>query len=81
MHINGSNDLILRSTSSKSETLNEDTNRSNNTISHVIEGGNHAGFAHYGPQMFPRPDGDRTITLEDQQKITVNLAADFLLDN
>jgi len=32
----------------------------------VIKGGNHAGFAHYGPQRFPRRDGARAITLDDQ---------------
>mmetsp|Transcript_25462 Transcript_25462/g.51372 ORF Transcript_25462/g.51372 Transcript_25462/m.51372 type:complete len:549 (+) Transcript_25462:21-1667(+) len=45
----------------------------------TIEGGNHAGCAHYGPQMYPLPDGQRTITLEEQQTQMAKLTADFLL--
>ena len=45
----------------------------------TIEGGNHAGCAHYGPQTFPVPDGNRTITLEQQQHRTAEATADFLL--
>ena len=46
----------------------------------TIEGGNHAGCAHYGPQMFPLPDGIRTITLEQQQRMMAEATVDFLLD-
>ena len=49
------------------------------TIRETIEGGNHAGCASYGPQTFPFPDGVRTIALEEQQKNTAKLTADFLL--
>mmetsp|Transcript_26133 Transcript_26133/g.48101 ORF Transcript_26133/g.48101 Transcript_26133/m.48101 type:complete len:321 (-) Transcript_26133:302-1264(-) len=45
-----------------------------------IEGGNHSGCAHYGPQMFPLPDGIRTITMEQQQRRTAEATVDFLLD-
>uniref|UniRef100_A0A7S4IVL5 Arf-GAP domain-containing protein n=1 Tax=Odontella aurita TaxID=265563 RepID=A0A7S4IVL5_9STRA len=41
-----------------------------------IKGGNHSGFAHYGPQTM---DGTRTITLDEQQKIVIKETADFLL--
>lgn len=44
----------------------------------VINGGNHAGFGHYGPQRFPFPDGERTITLDEQQEITATHIASFL---
>lgn len=43
-----------------------------------IEGGNHSGFAHYGPQIFPVKDGDRIITLDEQQTQCANITADFL---
>ena len=46
----------------------------------IIEGGNHAGCAHYGPQTYPFPDGERTITLEQQQSQTAEMTAKFLLD-
>jgi len=39
----------------------------------TVRGGNHSGFGHYGPQMFPRPDGQRTISVEEQQEQVVNL--------
>jgi hypothetical protein len=41
----------------------------------TIEGGNHAGFAHYGPQSM---DGVRTISLEDQQRQLVDYTSEFL---
>ena len=44
----------------------------------VIEGGNHAGFGHYGPQRFPKPDGERTIELEAQVERAAQLTADWL---
>ena len=48
------------------------------TIYTNIDGGNNAGFGHYGPQTFPK-DGTRSITLDDQQKITIEHTANFLL--
>jgi hypothetical protein len=44
----------------------------------ILKGGNHAGFAHYGPQRFPFPDGERKISLEDQQAQAVRHTARFL---
>ena len=44
----------------------------------VIRGGNHCGCAHYGPQTWPAGDGDRTITLDEQQRILVNNTVAFL---
>jgi hypothetical protein len=44
-----------------------------------IQGGNHAGVAHYGPQIFPMKDGEREIDLMKQQELTAKAIADFLL--
>ena len=44
-----------------------------------IEGGNHSGFGHYGPQIWPKRDNERSITLEKQQSICVKETANFLL--
>mmetsp|Transcript_17953 Transcript_17953/g.41202 ORF Transcript_17953/g.41202 Transcript_17953/m.41202 type:complete len:140 (-) Transcript_17953:310-729(-) len=41
----------------------------------TIQGGNHAGFGHYGPQD---NDGKRTISLEQQQAIFVEKIMEFL---
>ena len=46
----------------------------------TIEGGNHAGCAHYGPQTYPLVDGTRKITLEEQQSRMTQLTAKFLLE-
>jgi hypothetical protein len=46
----------------------------------TIKGGNHSGCGHYGPQMFPIPDGIRSITLDEQQLQMAEVTADFLLD-
>ena len=40
-----------------------------------IEGGNHSGFAHYGPQMYPI----RSITLDEQQDAIVAATITFLV--
>ena len=44
-----------------------------------IEGGNHSGFAHYGPQMYPINDGERSITLDEQQDAIVAATITFLV--
>jgi hypothetical protein len=49
------------------------------TITSVIAGGNHAGFGHYGPQRYPRPDGDRSISLEEQQRQVSEQTSHWLL--
>jgi len=53
--------------------------RRGHTYNVTIEGGNHAGCAHYGPQMSPFPDGIRSITLEQQQRRMAEVTGDFLL--
>jgi dienelactone hydrolase len=45
----------------------------------AIEGGNHGGFGDYPQQTYPAPDGDRTISLEEQHKQIVETTARFLL--
>jgi len=89
--INGSEDLIAKSTllsgPEKEKVFRENmppilpanTSACSRTISKTINGGNHAGCASYGPQTFPLADGVRTITMEEQQKMTAKLTADFLL--
>mmetsp|Transcript_23805 Transcript_23805/g.38788 ORF Transcript_23805/g.38788 Transcript_23805/m.38788 type:complete len:380 (-) Transcript_23805:192-1331(-) len=49
------------------------------TSLHDIEGGNHGGFGDYAKQVFPAPDGDRTISLDDMHTELVQVTADFLL--
>jgi hypothetical protein len=44
----------------------------------IIKGGNHAGFGNYGPQ---KGDGKRTISREEQWRITANLINDFIRKN
>eukprot|EP00554_Chaetoceros_debilis_P010938 CAMPEP_0194108532 /NCGR_PEP_ID=MMETSP0150-20130528/8202_1 /TAXON_ID=122233 /ORGANISM="Chaetoceros debilis, Strain MM31A-1" /LENGTH=463 /DNA_ID=CAMNT_0038797251 /DNA_START=283 /DNA_END=1674 /DNA_ORIENTATION=+ len=60
---------------------NQNHNEKNlQTHIHNIIGGNHSGFAHYGLAVFPRKDGQRTITLDDQQKECLEKSLDFILD-
>ena len=47
-------------------------------VVHVIAGGNHAGFGFYGPQKFPSADGERTISLAEQQLQVARTTADWL---
>ncbi|KAJ8604512.1 hypothetical protein CTAYLR_000920 [Chrysophaeum taylorii] len=43
----------------------------------TVKGGNHAGFAHYGPQTFPRRDGERTTTLDAQIRQAADASAEW----
>jgi hypothetical protein len=45
------------------------------TIFKMIEGGNHSGFGHYGPVP---EDGERTISLQEQQQMCASVTALFL---
>jgi hypothetical protein len=91
--VNGSNDGIISGMSKKgnaatfearmpprcsSSTDAGDGTRGQTTYV-TIEGGNHSGYAHYGPQTFPVRDGTRTITMHEQQQRTAEVTADFLL--
>jgi dienelactone hydrolase len=58
-------------------SLDESTART--TFWYDIKGGNHVGFANYGPQTFPLVDGNRTISLEDQHQQIVQVVSRFIL--
>lgn len=45
-----------------------------------IEGGNHSGFGHYGPQTFPRKDGNCVISIDRQQKQCLMRTLDFIFE-
>lgn len=45
----------------------------------IIEGGNHSGFGDYPRQTFPLPDGERTISLEQQHSQIVKHTVAFLM--
>lgn len=80
--VNASEDGIVKraSTSQKSpSSTSNDRKESKCKTTHImIEGGNHAGFGHYGPQDL---DGVRSITLEQQQAIFVEKTVEFLMAN
>ena len=45
----------------------------------VVQGGNHAGFGHYGPQAFGKQkDGIRLISLAEQQDLVLRHATAFV---
>lgn len=73
--INGSEDNLVNGLSEKQKTAFRDTFPPSTSFV-TIEGGNHSGFGHYGPQSM---DGTRTITLDEQQDIFVHNAAEFLI--
>ena len=45
---------------------------------HIIDGGNHAGFAAYGPQ---KGDGIATITKEEQMRLTAEYIKEYISKN
>ena len=51
------------------------------TTYYAIQGGNHSGFGHYGPQLFPTKENDRSITIDEQQKQCVEQTLDFILQH
>jgi predicted esterase len=56
-----------------------DDSAASTTFWYDIKGGNHAGFANYGPQYFSKPDGNRTISLEEQHQQIVQVVSRFIL--
>jgi hypothetical protein len=56
-----------------------DDSAASTTFWYEIKGGNHAGFANYGPQYFSKPDGNRTISLEEQHQQIVQVVSRFIL--
>jgi hypothetical protein len=61
--------------------MNKKTHFPSHAIQVKIVGGNHAGFGHYGPQLFPQKDGERTISLEEQHNLTVKATVSFILSS
>jgi dienelactone hydrolase len=59
------------------DSLDEST--ASTTFWYEIKGGNHAGFANYGPQFFFKVDGNRTISLEEQHQQIVQVVSRFIL--
>ena len=49
------------------------------TSVHDINGGNHGGFGDYDKQIFPCPDGERTISLDEMHTELVQVTTDFIL--
>eukprot|EP00580_Thalassiosira_gravida_P020745 CAMPEP_0201680986 /NCGR_PEP_ID=MMETSP0494-20130426/50878_1 /ASSEMBLY_ACC=CAM_ASM_000839 /TAXON_ID=420259 /ORGANISM="Thalassiosira gravida, Strain GMp14c1" /LENGTH=339 /DNA_ID=CAMNT_0048164717 /DNA_START=30 /DNA_END=1049 /DNA_ORIENTATION=+ len=72
--VNGTNDGILKHSSEQEKEAFENQ-LPEDTKFLSIEGGNHAQFAHYGPQSM---DGEATISMEEQQKILVETTSSFL---
>lgn len=71
-------------TSQAKEKWMQGLNRRNTPTQHVwlhtIRGGNHAGFASSDRhQMYPKPDGTRRISLEEQHKELIEVTKDFIL--
>jgi hypothetical protein len=56
-----------------------DDSAASTTFWYDIKGGNHAGFANYGPQNYSKVDGNRTISLEEQHKQIVQVVSRFIL--
>jgi hypothetical protein len=87
--IDASNDRIVMGNMADGTTTLDDSLRQAAVRAHptqqqhvVIEGGNHSGFGHYGPQVYPKRDGDRIgITLVQQQEQTLNATIAFLLSS
>lgn len=80
--INGTEDGIISMASKDSiETILREMQpdgAKGRTTYMTVEGGNHAGFGHYGPET---RDGKRTITLENQQQTVIEMTLNFLLKN
>ena len=75
----GSEDIFYRQLSEEDRNAFFDKLPKTRTTFLEIEGGNHSGFAHYGPQTFPLKDGERSITLDEQQDAVVAATTTFLV--
>ena len=70
LSIYGSNDKALNM-----DTYNDSKVYYKNFTEHIIQGGNHAQFANYGPQ---KGDGEATINSTQQQNETANEIIKFI---
>ena len=74
-------DIVPTGTSDNGNGSKSYSTSSRKRISYYnIEGGNHSGFGHYGPQSFPRKDGPCVASIEIQQKECMMRTLDFILD-
>eukprot|EP00980_Cylindrotheca_fusiformis_P031663 scaffold26766_cov166-Cylindrotheca_fusiformis.AAC.2 len=82
--LNGSKDAIVNQCTSETEwehfqsVLPPTSGGKGKTEYVVMEGANHSGFGHYGPPKYPKLDGERTITMEEQQNMFVEKTMTFL---
>jgi hypothetical protein len=81
LSMTATNDGLAKSKSSNLESYEPwKEDKYKGRLLHIaIEGGNHGGFGDYPQQMYPLPDGDRTISLEEQHKQIAEATARFLL--
>jgi hypothetical protein len=75
--LNRHNTLVVQASNDGFRAFYNDQDLSSYSVV-KIKGGNHAGVAHYGPQLFPVKDGKREISLEKQQRVTATAMAEFL---
>jgi len=79
--LNGSEDKSVNSVPERNSILTILPPRggsSARTIHRTIPGGNHNGFGHYERPKNQKKDGNRTITLDEQQRIAVDETVQFL---
>ena len=76
--LNGSNDPFVNDCTQEQKEAFRNCLPPKATTFVTIPGGNHAGFAHYGPQTYPKQDGKRTISIEEQQEIFVQNTLELL---
>jgi hypothetical protein len=72
----GSADHLFQKLPARVNSLDDST--ASTTFWYEIKGGNHAGFANYGPQNYSKVDGNRTISLDEQHKQIVQVVSRFL---
>lgn len=76
--LNRHNTLVIQASNDSFRAFYNDQDLASYSVVN-IKGGNHAGVAHYGPQLFPVKDGERRISLEKQQEATATAMAEFIL--
>lgn len=77
--LNGSEEKKVPKNNSIHQILPPTNGSAAKTLYRIIPGGNHNGFGHYEKPKNEKKDGRRTITLDEQQRITVDETVQFLL--
>mmetsp|Transcript_5236 Transcript_5236/g.6737 ORF Transcript_5236/g.6737 Transcript_5236/m.6737 type:complete len:530 (+) Transcript_5236:72-1661(+) len=88
LFINGSNDFIanqkkverLLKQLETTTPIHNNQQQKLNIQRWTIGGGNHSGFAHFGPQTFPWKDGNCVKTIDLQQKECLIKTLDFIFE-